>query len=345
MRFEHFIITLFSFRGQKAFKKLYWPGLNFTVNPLKPDFIEHRLKLFQMTCLPGILSQTSQDFNWIIVIDKELPSVKKNTLKNLVLERDRTYFVEYDQSVALETTEWLKPYLKSQPDYIFTSNHDDDDMLPKNFISSLHSFLNEIDLTAQIPAVMLMGSKKIIQWDIFHTKKAPFGYFSPWHRGNFPSSCGFSLLSKFPETNISVIGLVHRRAEDYIDFKAQPKNKHVTYHRNRLITALNQTNQTPGTFTKEKLFYDIGPKTYPVLMTNHSRNAQFSRLYEKKALRQKVTGPKSFPGTYPDWHKVEEYITGFKKNYFRWFESTARNFMRKLVKKSGKIFAAYTNQQ
>ena len=314
MNFEHFIITLFCFRGKEAFKHLHWPGLNFNANPLNPKYIEHRLRLFKMTCLPGIMSQTNQNYGWIIIIDKDLDSDIKSELENLTNKKQRVFLYEYQEGTNLGSTEWLAPFLTKCPDYIITSNHDDDDILPPNFIDSLHAHVKDIEQNNRLPSLKLIGAKQILQWDLIHSKKSPFGWKSTWHRGNYPSSCGFSLLSKYPEAKLSVLGFVHRRAEEYIDFSNPPKNKQIAFHRDRIIKALNNCNENENTWPKEDLFYDISKPCGPVLMTNHSHNAQFARLYEKKDDIEKVTGPETFPEFAINWNLVNENIRYFKRN-------------------------------
>ncbi len=289
MHFEHFIITIFCFRGKDAFKHLHWPGLNFQACPLKPKYLEHRLRLFKMTCLPGILSQTNQNFNWIIIIDKDLNTEIKKELQDLIKDRESTFLHEYEEGTDIGSTDWLSPYLTIIPDYLLISNHDDDDILPGNFVGSLHDHIDEIRKDKKLPAVKFIGAKKILQWDLIHSSKAPLGWKSSWHRGYFPSSCGFSILSKYPEANLNVLGFVHRRAEEYIDFKSTTKLKFVTFNKNRIIEALHRCNENENSWSMEDMFYDISKKSGPVLMTNHSLNAQFARLYEKKDDYTKVS--------------------------------------------------------
>lgn len=333
MQFEHFIITLFCFRGKEAFKHLHWPGLNFQASPLKPKYLEQRLKLFKMICLPGVLSQSNQNFGWIIIIDKDLDPVIKNELQNLIIKKQRAFLYEYKEGTFLGSTEWLTPYFTKSPDYVLTSNHDDDDILPRNFVDSLYTHIKGIEKEKRIPTIKLIGAKQILQWDLIHSKKSPFGWKSKWHRGDYPSSCGFSLLSKYPETNLSVLGLVHDRAEEYIDFATPPINKRVAFHRERLKKSLKNCNEREDAWTKEDLFYDISKLCGPVLMTNHSLNAQFARLYEKKADSKIVTGPESFPRFNINWALTTKNLNHFKRNIPILIIKTIRQRIEKIKRK------------
>jgi hypothetical protein len=242
----------------------------------------------------------------------------------------------YEEGTNLGSTEWLRPYFIKSPDYVITSNHDDDDILPENFVDSVHIHLKEFDQEKKLPAIKLIGARQVLQWDLINSKKAPFGWKSPWHRGYFPSSCGFSLLSKYPEANLCELGFTHSQAENYIDFSSPPKNKHIAFHRERLIKALNNCNEYTKTWSKDDLFFDISKLCGPVLMTNHSRNAQFERLYEKKAAREKVAGPKTFSGFAIDWEFANHNIKHFKKNYslliFSQIRERIKKFHRKIMR-------------
>ena len=289
-----------------------------------------------MTCLPGILSQNNQNFGWIIIIDKDIDLKIKDEIINLVKKKKRAHLYEYEEGTNLGSTEWLRPYFIKSPDYVITTNHDDDDILPENFVDSVRSHLEELEQEETLPAIKLIGARQILQWDLIHSKKAPFGWKSPWHRGYFPSSCGFSLLSKYPEANLCELGFAHSQAENYIDFSSPPKNKHIAFHRERLIKALDNCNENTKTWSKDDLFFDISRLCGPVLITNHSRNAQFERLYEKKAAREKVAGPKSFSKFAIDWEFANKDIKHFKKNYslliFNQFRERVKKFKRKTMR-------------
>ncbi|MEZ5083478.1 MAG: glycosyltransferase [Bacteroidales bacterium] len=330
MHFEHFIITIFCFRGKKAFEHLYWPGFNFYINPFNPKFLEFRLTLFKMFCLPGILSQTNQNFTWIILIDKELNPEIKDALKNLVLKKQRSHILEYEESYKLEQTDWLVPYFTKKPDYVLTSNHDDDDILPPGFVDGIQKHIKETNQISKLPPIKLLGAKQIIQWDLIHSKKSYYGWSSPWHRGYFPSSCGFSLLSKYPETNMSVLGLAHRRAEEYFDPEIRPENQHNKYHRNRIAHSFAKCGDNLQDWEKVDLFFDVSELSGPVLMSNHSRNAQHARLYEKKPDDKKVSGPESFPDFMLDWNEINKNIKRFGKNRQLYIIRELQRIYRKL---------------
>ncbi|MEZ5196859.1 MAG: glycosyltransferase [Bacteroidales bacterium] len=286
-------------------------GINFTVNPLNPKYLDFRIMLFEMTCLPGILCQSTQNFTWIVIIDKKLPEKYKQRLKSLIKPKKRAFIWEYDPTVRIESIDWIKPYIQGNPDYLITSNLDDDDILPSNFIESSKKHVLEIEQHKKLPTLKLLGNKQIIQWDLVHTEAAPLGWRSPWHRGNFYSSCGFSLIAKYPLVEYSVLGIMHRMAEKYIDFSLRPNNKNIAFHHKRFKETFRKNNDDFRQWNKKDLLFDLSETTGPVLMTNHKFNAQYGRLYEVKPELLKVTGPETFPEFNIDWDFVIKNISRF----------------------------------
>lgn len=334
MKFQHIVITLFSFRGKEAFKRLHWLGINFTVNPLNPKYLDFRMVLFEMTCLQGILNQSTQDFTWIIIIDKELPENYKQKLKSCIKPKVRAFIWEYDPTVRIESIDWLKPYLQGNPDYLVTSNLDDDDILPFNFIESCKKHVLEIEQNNKLPTLKLIGNKHIIQWNLVHSEDAPLGWRSPWHRGNFYSSCGFSLIGKYPVVNFNVLGIMHRMAEKYIDFSLNPKNKNIAFHQNRFKEAFRKNSEDFNQWTKNDLLFDLAKIAGPVLMTNHKFNAQYGRLYEDKSELIKVTGPETFPEFSINWEFAKKHAPQFNLDKLLYRK---RKFHHKLIKLKRKI--------
>lgn len=337
MNFEHIIITHFCFRGKNAFKHLRWPGQAFYIDPLTKSNLIHRFKLFEMLCLPSILSQSNQGFTWVIVIDKALNKLYKDRLKTLIGKKEKTFLFEYDDSVRLDKLDWLKPYFTNLPNYVITTNHDDDDALPVNYIEQMHEYLQSIEKSNPQPPIKLIGCNQIMQWELTPSKKAPYGWKSPWHRDYATSSCGFSLLANYPEYNHSVSGIIHKFAYDYFDFSTKPITKHVEFVRQAFLDTSQQNKDGLTSYKVEDLFYDMSKTTGPVIMSNHARNAQFDRLYEKKEKSVKVTGPESFPDTILDWSKINKYIHTFRKDRYLFIIRTTQKSMRKLKRKTKRI--------
>ncbi|MCF8403908.1 MAG: putative rhamnosyl transferase [Bacteroidales bacterium] len=333
-QFQHIIITHFCFRGKNAFKHLRWPGLAFYIYPLTKKYLDYRFKLFEMLCLPGILGQSNQNFTWVLVIDKDLGFSYKKKLSELVQARKKTFLVEYNSTLRLDQLDWLKTFIEGKPDYILTSNHDDDDCLPVNFVEQFHKVLSEESTSVKLPPLKIFGCDQILQWDLLYSKNTPLGKYSNWHRNYKTSSCGFSLRVKYPEYNHSVSGMVHKFAPHYFNFTSSPPTRHVQAIRKVFLESSYKNKEELSSWPPDSMFRDISEVTGPVLMSNHARNAQYSRLYEQKHMSDIVTGPDSFNEYNIDWEKAYKYISGFKKNRSIYFARRIQKNFRKLKRKT-----------
>lgn len=300
MRIEHLIITRFSIRG------LEFANRNIP-DPLDPDNLALRFRLFEMVCLPSILAQTSQDFGWVLLVDKDLLPEFREKLAKLVGDKERVYLHNYDASENVENLDWLGSFWTGTPDYVLTTLLDDDDAIPNDFVRALHSHLSKVEESGKLPPFKIIGNKQIVQWDLVTSRKAPLGWKSPWHRGNYTASVGFSLFCKYPEDKFSVLKVGHVQAENYFNWSVPPANDRVIACREALGRAAESSNEDIYAWSKEDTFYDIAQDVGPVLMTNHFQNVQMWRLYEKKTEREKVVGPETFPGITIDWGRARTY--------------------------------------
>lgn len=68
MKIAHFVLTRFRIRDERMFGRLGGP--RFGIIPLISRTVDFRLKLLETVCLPGVLSQTSRDFPWVLLVDR-----------------------------------------------------------------------------------------------------------------------------------------------------------------------------------------------------------------------------------------------------------------------------------
>lgn len=312
MRLEHFIVTRFCCRGivgnrSTANRKI--------TDPLNPKYLELRFKLFEITCLPSILAQTDQNFGWILIIDKDLRADFRDRISNLVEDKKRVYLYEYDPLENLQSLDWIEPFLVGTPDYVMTTNQDNDDAIPKNFISAIHSHLFEVKKIGKLPPLKIIASKQIVQWDLITSLKAPLGWKCSWHkRRTHASYCGFSFLCKYPEYKYNVLGRSHIHPENYFDWSEPPIDNRVKRDRKAFRIAAERNNENLHYWSAEDMFYDISRDVGPVLMTNHSLNVQKLRLYAQKSNCERVVGPETFPNIIISWDRAHKYAKYFKKN-------------------------------
>lgn len=162
MKLAHFVITRFCLSGgDRLFRACDGPPLDFwSSDPLEPWLVDHRLKLLEAICLPGLRSQTNQDFTWVLLVDADLREDFKARLRNLARARDRVFLHEHrpDAPDRLETLGWLDCLPASRPDYVLTTLNDDDDLLPRRFVEVVRSHAVELDAQGRLPPFKIMGA-------------------------------------------------------------------------------------------------------------------------------------------------------------------------------------------
>ncbi len=312
LKLEHIIVTRFSFRGKDALKHLDGPTWKVSEDPLQFERMELRFKIFESTCLPSVMAQAGREFSWIIIVDKDLQAPFRSRLESLLQGRGNFFIHTYDAEDKLDRLGWLEPYMQTRPDYVITTNLDDDDVLPNNFTSMIRKHISSTFQAGDLPPVKTLGVKEIIQWDMITSRHAPLGWRSPWHRGKRTSSCGFSLLVRYPCFPFCVLGMKHSHAENYFDFTRPPKDRHEELCRSAFVAAGNESDQRIDNFSANSMFHDLSSETGPVLMSNHTDNDQRRRLYERKSGKVPVTGPETFPNLTVDFKSIEKYSEDFR---------------------------------
>jgi hypothetical protein len=134
-RIRHFIITPFyvrrHFTGQTA------PHL------AAPAWLDHRLKLFEDYCLPSVVGQSEQNFEWFIYFDVSTPITYLDRVKVLTANYGnisiKSCTLWHHAAIAKDVVESLADDTK----WIVTTRLDNDDGLNRQFVSALHSAVRE----------------------------------------------------------------------------------------------------------------------------------------------------------------------------------------------------------
>ena len=318
MKLAHFVITRFCLRAtdRRLFRDVDGPTFGWG-NPLKPRSVDLRLKLLEMTCLPGLLSQTNQDFTWVLLVDAGLQEGFKERLREMTRAKDRVVLHEHrpDAPDRLEKLGWLDPLLSDRPDYVLTTVNDDDDVLPRRFVDVVQSHAFALSAQDRLPPVQLMGVKRKMRWDLVFTQDAPLGLAGPSHTTAPVPSCGFSLLCRYPAFDFSVLGMKHYYAETFFDFHTPPPAENVRFYRQAFLEAARdaRVGRIP---MGPQAFFDTGPRAGTVVMSNHGSNLQFWRLSSRlgrsdRVSRRKVLGTPTFPDVSIDWDAARRHARHF----------------------------------
>jgi hypothetical protein len=105
------------------------------------------------------MAQTDQEFSWIIIVDRDLQARFRSRLESLLQGRGNFFIHTYDPEDKLDRLDWLEPYMQTTPDYVLTTNLDDDDVLPNNFTSMIHKHISSAFQAGDLPPVKTLGVK------------------------------------------------------------------------------------------------------------------------------------------------------------------------------------------
>lgn len=136
--FKHFLITRFNLR------KSDWNTNKNNQSVLTDEWHRNRFKLFTDYCVPTIVSQTNQDFEWLVFFDTSTKTEFRTIVDTLQAEIPNFKPFYVDGVAAFNPT--LTNYIaKSDTDYIITSGLDNDDSLHKDYINEVQSYFNQQD--------------------------------------------------------------------------------------------------------------------------------------------------------------------------------------------------------
>ena len=324
MKLAHFVITRFCLRGRLLPSSVdgQWFG---SVDPLKARTVDLRLKLLETTCLPGLVSQTSQEFTWVLLVDARLREDFKERLRSLARARDRVCLHEHrpDAPDRLETLGWLEPLLADRPEYVLTTLNDDDDVLPRRFVEVVQSHVFDLDERGRAPPFKLMGARRVAAWDMVFTPDAPLGWAAPWPAAMSVAPSGFTLAVRYPAFDFSVMGMRAYWAETYFDLLTPPPAENVRLYREWFLEAARdaRAGRIP---MGDDAFFDASPRAGAVLMSNHGANLQSWRLPYRQGRsgprprpeggdvpRRRVLGAETFPDVSVDWDAARRHARHF----------------------------------
>jgi hypothetical protein len=165
----HVLITRFSYRNPGVPNRAAGADWMRDLDPLDPENLDFRFALFELVCLPGVLAQSEQAFDWVLIVDPELPASCRAQLDALLQGRSRTHVHEVRSGEDLRRLGWLEPYVSGSPDALLTTLLDDDDAIPVDFVRCLQTY---IGTRTPRPSLMTFGAKTSQEWDLYMTERA-----------------------------------------------------------------------------------------------------------------------------------------------------------------------------
>jgi hypothetical protein len=331
-KLSHVVITRFNYRDvpNAAGNRGISPWI-VTDDPLNPRRLEFRLAVFEITCAASLLGQTRQDFDWVLIVDRALPERYCSALSHLLRGRPRTHVHVYNPNEDLGSIDWLQRYVAADCAQLLTTQLDDDDALPANYIQELRARIDA--RTSEDGEVLTAASLLTTQWELVSSARSPLGRRCAWHRGKWPVSTGLSLLSPARERGLTVLALNHQIADVWTCTAQGDKLRSKLFARwgmhgpraremaGFVAGQLAQFQSRVRMLTGKGIpadgsgFIDLSEKVGAVLVTNHFMNDQFLRLLEPKLDRVRVDGPESFPNVPLRIDRFREEVRLFKKNW------------------------------
>lgn len=309
--FQQFIITEFSFRD-KDYMAITQR------DPLLPKLLEHRFKLFEIACLPSILSQDEQDFTWILIVDKDLPEKYRIRLEKLISVRPNSILHVHDSKHDLGHLDWLESYMDKKPDYVITTKLDDDDAIFTGHTKYVRDHLQALLSNKTLPPIYIFGSYNVVLWDFFYTKNARLGYKKSRPKVKFPVSTGLSVCCKYPEMNFSIFQFAHDSfhilADDSKHFDAleHTHQKAILNIREAIKkSALESGLNWEGILKTQDNFHVFETENPAALVMNHFQIGQYSRILASEYERRAVDSH-AFPSINIDFKKASSYIKNFR---------------------------------
>ncbi|PLX01859.1 MAG: hypothetical protein C0594_12510 [Marinilabiliales bacterium] len=131
--FKHFIITRYNIRIPGWEKKNNNPALN-------KDWLDHRFLLFKNYCLPSIIHQTNQNFEWLICLDVNTDESYISGLQQELYAYPHYKIILVDgYSRFVDTVHNHIRLSASKDEFIISTRLDNDDALHKDFIQTIQN--------------------------------------------------------------------------------------------------------------------------------------------------------------------------------------------------------------
>ncbi len=325
---RHLVLIPFSY---------YRPGYNpkKTRDPLNPQLLRHRMKMLELITIPSLMAQKNQEFAVILIIDKRLHPDYRKRLETACSGLPEFYLHEFTPVVTANTLEWLQPYIPASTQYLITTKLDADDALFDGYLDYLRHRALDNAVAENPVSLQFIVAQNIVQWDFFHTKTAPCGYAKPWtrHLTKIISS-GLSVLCKYPELDISPMGIAHWLIyylfypENISDMLSGKTLENInTYQAEVREKSLRLDYKWDGQLKPEFNLHWVKTPGFQVITTNHFGNVRMKRLFEQPNLRKPVVPGKTFDTFGVDYPGVEAYIQKFRRN-IPTFINTIRNALK-----------------
>lgn len=212
---------------------------------------QDRFKLFNRYCLPSVINQTIQNFEWIIFFNEEKRELYTSFIRETekALKNVRFLFVKPEEDHRQRLVRYIKKNYSS--DYLITTRIDNDDCISSHFMESIQEKFMERRDAFDHEYVLNAGTG--YQYEV----KFPFRKALIKDYKYSPFLSLFSKLKGCDEIN-TVLKHAHHRWEEYETSEEMPDHPYWTQiiHENNVSNRILSLN----------LYVRISDKHFPVLI-------------------------------------------------------------------------------
>ncbi|MCI5145632.1 MAG: hypothetical protein D3923_08890 [Candidatus Electrothrix sp. AR3] len=131
-KFDHFLLTRFNVL------------LNLPRHPeviaskrLNQEWLKNRFELFEQYCLPSILSQSNQNFKWLVMFDSKIPDDFKERNQKHGLNCPNYIPIYMDNYTIEKVKNSISKRLDKEKQFLITTRLDNDDAVCKNYVQMI----------------------------------------------------------------------------------------------------------------------------------------------------------------------------------------------------------------
>jgi hypothetical protein len=103
-----------------------------------PDFLKHRLDIFEKICYPSVKAQINKNFIWLLLVDSDLPDLFRKRIEKYSLSTKIIPVYITDKETCLDSLKQvIKENFSLSNQYLITTNLDSDDAIAEDFILTI----------------------------------------------------------------------------------------------------------------------------------------------------------------------------------------------------------------
>lgn len=144
-------------RGKGEYVHLLITRFNITVEfasgrNLDRAWLQERIRVFKRYCRPSVRRQSSQSFEWLILVHPATPQWVRTALTDDGAWNGRVYIVESARvSPAAIVQEWWRSARSKSARWVITSRLDSDDALSRNYLQLVQDQFDRVSCFVRFP--------------------------------------------------------------------------------------------------------------------------------------------------------------------------------------------------